>query len=130
MDIQESALIAQIQAGKTAAFAELYDRYIKRIYRFVYAKTGHRETAEDLTGQIFLKALEKIKSFNQHRGSFSAWLYTIARTAIIDHYRESHPTNNIDDHWDLTDGKNPVEQTETALLFAKIKPQLNKLSSM
>ncbi len=87
MGPSEHDLIDQCQHGDASAFAALYESYAEKIYAFVYYRTLHRETAEDLVSEIFLKALEKIRTFSTEKGSFSSWLYRIARNTVIDHYR-------------------------------------------
>jgi RNA polymerase sigma-70 factor (ECF subfamily) len=100
-------IVKNCQAGRTEEFGLLYDRYIRKIYDFVYYKTMRRETAEDLTSQTFLKALEKIDDFDGGKGAFGAWLYRIARNTVIDHYRTRKEDANIEDIWDLA-GKDDV----------------------
>ena len=73
--VSEQEAIERCQRGDLAGFAVLYDSYVKKIYNFVYYKTMHRETAQDLTSQTFLKAVKNIGSFNAAKGSFSSWLY-------------------------------------------------------
>lgn len=90
----EEHAIAAIRTGERERFAELYDEYVDRIYAFIYARVSHRETAEDLTSTVFMKVLDKVDSFRN--GSFSAWLYRIARNAVIDHYRTNKPTADLD----------------------------------
>lgn len=68
------------------AFEDLYRSYVNRVYAFHLVRTGSREEAEDLTSQTFLSALEGLAKFRS-QGSFSAWLFTIARRKLIDHYR-------------------------------------------
>lgn len=68
------------------AFAELYDRYVKQIYRFIYFKVSGHEEAEDLTAEVFLKSWNYIQEGKEVK-SFSGLLYRIARNAIIDLYR-------------------------------------------
>ena len=80
-------LVKESQQGNKESFAEIYDQFIEKIYRFIFYKTFNRETAEDLTSQTFLNVLEKITTFNPEKGTFSGWIYTIARNQIIDHYR-------------------------------------------
>jgi RNA polymerase sigma-70 factor (ECF subfamily) len=70
------------------AFTELYHRYLTAIYRYHLARTGHVQEAEDLTAQTFLTALESMRSF-RGQGSFVAWLFSIARHKLADHYRRS-----------------------------------------
>lgn len=106
MEINEIKAIADCQRGRLEEFGGLYEKYVRKIYDFIYFKTHHRETAEDLTSLTFTKALENIANFKTNKGSFSAWLYRIARNSVIDFYRTAKPNSNIDDVWDLSDGSN------------------------
>ncbi|MBI5404614.1 MAG: sigma-70 family RNA polymerase sigma factor [Candidatus Kerfeldbacteria bacterium] len=90
----DEQLVSEVAAGKTDSFGKLYDAYVDRIYAFLWFRTRHTETAEDLTSTVFLKAFDRLKQFSG--GSFRAWLYTIARTTLIDHYRTHHPTDDVD----------------------------------
>ncbi len=85
------ALIAKAKEGSQPAFAEIYNLYFKKIYKFIYFRVGHKEAAEDLAEDVFVKAFEKIKTINNNN-SFDAWLYQIARNKIIDYYREKKST--------------------------------------
>src|SRR5205823_226462 len=69
-----------------------------RIYRFIYAKVGNRETAEDLTSQVFLKATRWLAQ-DRSAESIRSWLYTVARSTIADYWREQsqHPTVPLED---------------------------------
>ncbi len=70
------------------AFGELYDLYVEKIFRFVYYKISNREEAEDLTGDIFLKAWQYLISDGTEKvDSFNAFIYRIARNCVIDVYR-------------------------------------------
>lgn len=100
MDLAEQILVEDCQQGNSEAFASLYDKYVKKIYNFVYYKTFHKETAEDITSTVFFKALRSINQFRPDY-SFSSWLYTIARNAVTDHFRTNKQLSNIDDIWDL-----------------------------
>ena len=83
----ERQLIERSVEGESSAFGRLYDRYLEKIYRFVFFKVGHREEAEDLTQQVFTSAWENIQGFREQGLPISSWLYKIARNSIIDHYR-------------------------------------------
>ena len=79
------------------AFGELYDRHFHQIYRFVYSRVRDQSIAEDVTSEVFIKALRGIGRY-QHTGRpFSAWLYQIAVNAIHDRYRSLRPTEDIDE---------------------------------
>ena len=94
MENDEFAIVQSCQKGSVEDFGRLYDLYIKKIYNFIYYKTHHQETAEDLVSIVFTKALKKINTFD-NSGTFSAWLYRIARNTVIDHYRTKKLDYNI-----------------------------------
>jgi RNA polymerase sigma-70 factor (ECF subfamily) len=81
------SLLQRAKAGEQAAFGQIYDHFFKKIYTFIYFRVGHKEVAEDLTEDVFLKAFGKILSISKD-GSLEAWLYQIARNRVIDYYRE------------------------------------------
>jgi len=85
--MEEEKLIKDAQEGKTEAFGELYDKYLPKIYRFIFFKINQRAEAEDITHQVFLSAWQNIRSYKTKGFPFSSWLYRIARNAVIDHYR-------------------------------------------
>jgi RNA polymerase sigma-70 factor (ECF subfamily) len=69
------------------AYAVLYLRYVSRVYRTAYRSLGSHEAAEDVTSEVFVKALRSIHGFRAHRAPFGAWLQVIARHAVVDHVR-------------------------------------------
>jgi RNA polymerase sigma-70 factor (ECF subfamily) len=89
------ALVAQAQQGDAEAFGALYDRYRPDILRYLAHHVRHRETAEDLTQQVFLKAWQAIPRYEQRSVPFSAWLYRMARNQMIDHFRTRRPQVDI-----------------------------------
>ncbi len=95
------AVIKAAQAGNSEAFGVLFDEYYDKIFRFVYYKVFNKELAEDITSDVFYKALTKLPSFDAEKGLFASWLYRIARNAVIDHYRTKHATETIDDAFDI-----------------------------
>lgn len=82
---QEAALISKAKRD-AASFGKLYDIYAPMIYRYILSRTGNIQDAQDITSQTFLKALEMLPRY-YHRGYFSAWLFSIARSKYIDHFR-------------------------------------------
>src|SRR5579863_10470491 len=66
---------------------ELYEQLIRTIYRFLFSKVGNREEAEDLTSQVFTKAVRGIDP-SRPFVSIQAWLFQVARTTLADHWRE------------------------------------------
>ncbi len=79
-------------------FQTLYQENLGLIYRYVYSKVGNREEAEDLTSQIFIKA---VRGVDQERGiqSIQKWLFEVARTTIADYWRAYYriSTNSLEE---------------------------------
>jgi RNA polymerase sigma-70 factor, ECF subfamily len=88
----DSKLITQIAQDYTQthhAFAELYRRHIDRVYRYLMARTGNVQDAQDLTSQTFMAALEGISNYRGD-ASFAAWVLGIAQRKTADHYRRHY----------------------------------------
>lgn len=125
--IEENLVIA-CQNGNPEKFGELYDAYIRKIYDFIYYKTHHKETAEDIASAVFLKAFEKIKSYDCAKGSFSSWVYQIARNSVIDHYRTKKIAVNIDDVWDLAGRDDVARDFDIAQKMDKVEKYINSFN--
>jgi RNA polymerase sigma-70 factor (ECF subfamily) len=107
------------------AFGELYDHYFGQIYRFVYSRLRDQEAAEDVTSEVFFKALRAIGRYRPTGHPFSSWLYQISANAIADHYRHKRPASNIDDEVQLADPAEPMDEAvasrrEAARIWAAI----------
>jgi RNA polymerase sigma-70 factor (ECF subfamily) len=85
--IEVWALVERAQAGEAEAFGLIYDRYVETVFRFVYFRVGNRQLAEDLTSDTFLRALKRIGSFTWQGRDLGAWLVTIARNLVADHFK-------------------------------------------
>jgi RNA polymerase sigma-70 factor (ECF subfamily) len=80
-------LVARAQAGDPSAFGEIYDRYSETVYRYIYFRVNNAQLAEDLASETFLRALRRISSFSWQGRAFGAWLVTIARNLVVDHFK-------------------------------------------
>jgi RNA polymerase sigma-70 factor, ECF subfamily len=105
----EVAIVALAQRNP-AAFAPLYQAYLTPVYRYCYRRLGSREAAEDVTSQVFERALRALGSFRG--GSFRAWLFTIAHNAVTDAYRRqgTRPAPAFDEALEIADPAPPPEQ--------------------
>jgi RNA polymerase sigma-70 factor, ECF subfamily len=82
-------VVLRARDGEPDAFGVLYDRYVDLVYRFVYYRVGTHALAEDLTSETFLRALRRMSLFTWQGKDFGAWLVTIARNIVLDHFKSS-----------------------------------------
>lgn len=92
----DAALVLAAKAGDASAFGELYERYRDQIYRFCLARTGASHDAEDLTADVFVKALQSLDRYQDRGLPFAAFLYRIARNAAIDRSRTLKQPLSVD----------------------------------
>jgi RNA polymerase sigma-70 factor (ECF subfamily) len=83
----ESALIERAK-NDPVAFGELYERYVGKIYSYIYFRTGNEHDAEDLTARVFFRALKRMPSYTDRGLPFSAWLYRIAHNLVANWHRD------------------------------------------
>ena len=99
------------------AFGQLYERYVERIYNYIYFRVGNVKDAEDLTAKVFMKALNAIGGYRHMGLPFSAWLYRIAHNQVANFHR---------DHSHITEI--PIDQLELPALSQKMTmPEINAL---
>lgn len=82
----DAILTARACQGDREAFRLLYERYARRVFAFLLGYTGQRETAEDLTQEVFLRAWQSLPHYRE-QGEFLAWLFRIARNLLTDRHR-------------------------------------------
>lgn len=87
-------------------FAQLYDRYVNQVYRYLLSHIGDPSEAQDLTSQVFLSALDHFSEYH-HRGYFAAWLFTIARYKWMDYFRQDHRELSIESIINLPTNEDP-----------------------
>lgn len=125
---QEKILIERSQRGDAKAFGSLYDLYIDEIYKYITYRVHHKETAEDITSKVFLKVLEAIQKVDSSR-PFGAWMYRVARNAVIDHFRSNKQHEDIDEIYDLSSKEETAEEKTNNLLDSeRVKSLLKELT--
>ena len=85
----ERELIRRARQRDADAFSELYRRHVQRIFRYVLLRVGDETVAEDLTSEVFVRALESLGAYEDRGAPFAAWLYRIANARVIDHWRSA-----------------------------------------
>ena len=124
--LDERALVYRAQAGERAAFAALVDHYWDRLYRWLCHLTHHRQLAEDLAQEAFLKALAALGSF-QVGTNFQAWLFRIAHNAFANQVRANRRVRQPfpDDLASVEDG--PMEQAMTKEMLQQLARAIGRL---
>lgn len=108
----DDQLLIQAIAGDTAAYGELYERYLDAIYHYVFYRVDSRQEAEDLTEGVFLRAWQALASSPPREVPFRLWLYRIAHNAVVDHYRTRREQVGLEAVVQLPD---PLAGPETAV---------------
>ena len=85
----ERDLVKRAQQGDKDAVATLYEAYAQPIYQYIRYRVDTDEMAEDLTADVFLRMVRKLREYTYTGAPLGAWLFRIASNRIADHYRES-----------------------------------------
>lgn len=86
--MEDELSLVRKAATQTEAFGELYERHVRKIYNYIYYRTGNHHDAEDLTARVFQRALNHIASYQDQGVPFSAWLYRIAHNLVANWHRD------------------------------------------
>ncbi|WP_067854519.1 sigma-70 family RNA polymerase sigma factor [Aeromicrobium erythreum] len=105
------ALVDLAREGDVDAFGHLYDHYVTGIYRFIYYRVGSQTLAEDLTSETFVRGLRAIQRFSWQGKDFGAWLTTIARNLVVDHFKSGRARLEIVSD-DVPEGPQSAPSTE------------------
>jgi RNA polymerase sigma-70 factor, ECF subfamily len=118
----EERLLVEAAQKDPAEFAALYDIHFERIYAFVARRTRDRDKAEDLTSEVFHKALANLKSYTWTGAPFAAWLFRIAANAVFDQAKRSaREPENLDDPLQMSAGPEQEEAEARARLFRLVE---------
>ena len=125
-DMPDPELIALAKEDQDA-FGALYERYVTKIYNYIYYRTGNHHEAEDLTAMVFYRAMGHIHNYTERGIPFQAWLYRIAHNLVANWHRDRGRRKIIalEDYVGPTQNDSPDSQAETreeqALLLEKIR---------
>jgi RNA polymerase sigma-70 factor (ECF subfamily) len=113
MDLDEEKELVERARRDPEAFGKLYDQYYSQIFGYVLRRVANIEIAQDITSEVFFKALKNLGKFRWQNISFSFWLYRIATNQIIDYFRKSkHEVFSLEEVSDPVDTSNPSVETE------------------
>jgi RNA polymerase sigma-70 factor (ECF subfamily) len=126
MICNEAELAERASSHDQAAFAELYNAYVDKIYKYIYYKVGNAADAEDLCEHVFLKAWEAIGRYKWCGYPFSSWLYKLAHNLVVDHYRTKREPVPLDA---IVATAEELEDVESALYTAAEAAELRTAMS-
>src|SRR4030066_958381 len=128
---KDHELIKKAQRGDSHTFGDLYESHAPAIFRYLYAHLDSQMDAEDLTGEVFLKAWQSLPNYIERGVPFLAFLFRIAKNALVDHYRQNNrqepKTPDDMDGYKEEGILEPVEVVGNQLEHQQILRILNKL---
>ncbi|MFZ6026533.1 MAG: RNA polymerase sigma factor [Chloroflexota bacterium] len=129
-DASDAELLYRAQDGNAEAFGELYERHAQAVFRFLYSHLSNRLDAEDITGDVFLRAWRSLPKFREQGVPFVAFLLRVARNALIDFYRRTRNVQEDDiDEIVLPDhSAGPGEAFSARLESQKLRQTMQQLS--
>ncbi len=123
----DDAVLAARAQGDRAAFAELYERYMDKVYTYIYYRTGHSSLTEDIVSNTFLKALDHIGKFRPRGGGFPAWILRIARNEMVDVLRREKRQVPLEDEWPTGNNASPEHQAISREENAELRRKVEQL---
>jgi len=114
-EIRAEALLVEEARREPSAFGVLYERYVDRIYAYIYHRVGNMQEAEDLTARTFYRALDNLHSYEDRGAPFAAWLFRIAHNLMANWHRDRSRRRflSLDRLWSQHDeNDSPEEQIE------------------
>lgn len=119
-ELDDAVLIQKAKDGDAEAFGDLYERYAESVFRFIYSQTSNRFDAEDLTGDVFLRAWQSLTRYEERGFSFSAYLFRIARNVMIDRSRKLKPVSELPED-EISVGEMPLSSEPSTIFAAKLQ---------
>jgi RNA polymerase sigma-70 factor, ECF subfamily len=123
MAVEHERTLVALARDDCAAFGELYDFYLPRIYGFIFRRVQDRPLAEDLTSMTFQRALENVRRTDFRNESFGGWLYRVAANAVVDHSRRDRRNISLGE---LSEDEEPGDLALDALAAALDRDQLRR----
>jgi RNA polymerase sigma-70 factor, ECF subfamily len=121
-------LLFQSQNGNREAFGFIYDHFRERIYKFIFFRVGHKELAEDILSDTFVKAWVRIQDISSPK-ALSSWIYSVAKNNVIDYYRVKKVTIDIAEVSEfLVDAANPIDSANLSVEHAHLLDILSSIS--
>lgn len=120
--IKEKILIDRIKKNDSEAFGEIYDEYVKKVYRFIFFKVPTEEVAEDLSHEVFINLLDYLKKTDRAVESLQALVYSISRNLIAHYYQtegSKNKTGELLENVDYEADKSLLKEEDVEILVDK-----------
>lgn len=127
----ENQLIRAAKRGDKQAIAILYQSNVRQLYHYIHLRVGNTELAEDMTSDVFVRAIETLPNYQQGKVPFLGWLYHIAHGQIVDHYRRQNrrkEDQSIDDV-ELVENGNAEQQAMENIQQTQLLAHIQELTT-
>ena len=110
--------------------AGLYEHYYDRVLRYIISRVSNRDTAQDLAGDVFVRAVESFGSYKDKGVPVQAWLFRIAHNLVIDHYRRSshRQSTPIDEAMQIAGASDPEAEVEHSITMQQVRAMMQRLN--
>jgi RNA polymerase sigma-70 factor (ECF subfamily) len=118
-----------IKENNEAKLASLYEEYYDRIARYAYVRIGDKSDAEDLAGEVFLRALESLKSYKERGVPMQAWLFRIAHNLVVDYFRKAAKRKKVPlETVQIESGTDPAAAAEKNIEIERVTTAMEQLT--
>jgi RNA polymerase sigma-70 factor, ECF subfamily len=125
----ELVLLARARILEPAALAQIHDTYFGPIFRYVAFRVGDRQTAEDLSSEVFTRFLSALRDRTAPQNTLRGWLYGVAARVVSDHYRKHYRAPQVElDESIVSSESNPADIVETMLTHEDLKQAMSELT--
>jgi len=121
MELEEQRQLVEKAKNDMLAFGELYEQYYSPILGYILRRTGRLEIAQDITSEVFYKALNNLHQFRWRDVPFSSWLYRIAGNEVVNYFRNNHNHSSLDNISDSISDPDSTVENEIIEAEAEIK---------
>lgn len=129
-ELREEELVRAAQRGDREAFARLYEANAERVYRYVLSRTGESADAEDITSEVFIRAMKALPSYRPTRVPLIAWLFRIAHNESINYIKKRARRGETPIQDTLTASHDPAEAALSHVAYSEVLLAMSGLTDL
>jgi RNA polymerase sigma-70 factor, ECF subfamily len=127
--VEDQKARVEVREANERQLVSLYDEYYRKVARYVFVRIGDRSEAEDLASEVFVKALDSLKTYQERGLPMQAWLFRIAHNLVVDHLRKATRQKAVPlEDTQIYDESDPVTAAETNLEMARVNQAMQSLT--